>query len=389
MPRILPIIVLSQFLCTSLWFAGNAVLPDIIQQFGLAENFLANLTSIVQLGFIAGTLVFALMAIADRFLPSRLFFICSVVAAVCNLMMIIEGMNITGLLLCRFLTGFFLAGIYPVGMKIAADHFKEGLGKSLGLLVGALVLGTALPHLLRTFSFRLEWNYVIISTSVLSVTGGWCMLRFVPSGPYRKQGQRLSITVFSIIFREPKLRAAALGYFGHMWELYAFWAFVPVILKTYNSHYPAANIPVSLYAFIIIAVGSIACAIAGYLSQKWNTKKLALSALSMSGICCFLSPLLLLFPSVAVLMVFLVIWGLVVIADSPLFSTLVAQNAPPQIRGSVITLVTCMGFAITIGSLQCLGYLFNEHNSRFIYLLLGIGPVAGIVVLLTQKEKGH
>ncbi len=160
MKHILPTIVLSQFLCTSLWFAGNAVIPDIIRDFNLESSFLGHLISAVQFGFISGTLVFALLTISDRYSPSVVFFVCSVLAALSNLMINFGNTTSFDLLLSRFLTGFFLAGIYPVGMKIASDHYQKGLGKSLGFLVGALVLGTSFPHLIKSVSADLPWKFV-------------------------------------------------------------------------------------------------------------------------------------------------------------------------------------------------------------------------------------
>ena len=387
MKKILAIIVISQFLCTSLWFAGNAILPDIIINLHLHESFLAHLTSAVQFGFITGTLVFAVLTISDRFSPSRVFFASALVASLCNLAMSMNGIHITGLLCFRFLTGFFLAGIYPVGMKIASDHYQKGLGRSLGFLVGALVVGTALPHLLRTITARLPWNYVIYSTSALSALGGLVMLIFVPDGPYRKPGQQLKFTAFLSGFSNREFRSAALGYFGHMWELYAFWAFVPLMLAAYKDHYPGIDLNIPLFSFGIIASGGLACIVSGYLSQKFPAKKIATVSLCMSGLCCIFSPLFLLSNSVFVLLSFLFFWGLVVIADSPLFSTLVAQNAPEASRGTSLTIVNCIGFSITIVSIQFISALANFANTKYIYTLLAIGPVLGLVALLKKDRK--
>ncbi len=386
MKKILPIIVLSQFLCTSLWFAGNAILPDIILTLHLHPNFLAHLTSAVQVGFITGTLVFAVLAISDRFSPSLVFFVSSVIAAIFNLAITIEGIHSISLLSFRFLTGFFLAGIYPIGMKIASDYYQKGLGKSLGFLVGALVVGTAFPHLLRNITAELPWKYVIFSTSALSVLGGLTIFLFVPDGPYRKAGQKLKLTEFLMGFKNKKFRAAAFGYFGHMWELYAFWAFVPVMLATYKNHFPQSHINIPLFSFLIIASGGVACLVSGLLSQKFAPKKIATLSLFLSCLCCIFSPLFLLNPSEVISLAFLFFWALVVIADSPLFSTLVAQNAPEESRGTSLTIVNCIGFTITIISIQFIGALSNPTNAQYLYTLLAIGPIIGLVALITNKE---
>ena len=211
MKWILPAIIVAQFFCTSLWFAGNAVLPDLIKNFNAGPGFLANLTSAVQFGFITGTLVFAVFTIADRFSPSKVFFCCSILGALFNAGILINTITPSALMLFRFLTGFFLAGIYPVGMKIAADHFQKGLGKSLGFLVGALVLGTAFPHLLKSITTQLPWKYVIISISVLSVIGGLIILFTVPDGPYRKQSRQLLFTAFPLRVTQSKFQVGCNG----------------------------------------------------------------------------------------------------------------------------------------------------------------------------------
>ncbi|MFK8059597.1 MAG: MFS transporter, partial [Polaribacter sp.] len=190
---ILPVIVISQFCCTSLWFAGNGVMTDIVINFNLQETALSNLTSAVQFGFIIGTLLFALFTIADRFSPSKVFFMSAIFGASFNACLIIEHQNLFSLLIFRFLTGFFLAGIYPVGMKIATDYYKKGLGKSLSFLVGALVLGTALPHLLKDILTSFSWKSVLLSTSILASFGGLLLLILVPNGPYRKASKTLDL----------------------------------------------------------------------------------------------------------------------------------------------------------------------------------------------------
>ncbi|WBO86485.1 MFS transporter [Hymenobacter yonginensis] len=381
MSRTLPTIVGAQFCCTSLWFAGNAVAPELAARFQLPAGFVASLTSAVQLGFISGTLLFALLALADRFSPSRVFFVSALAAATANLGVHLSGLGAEGLLACRFLTGFFLAGIYPVGMKIAADYYQEGLGRSLGWLVGALVLGTAFPHLLRSVTGHLPWYYVTGATSALAVLGGVALLLLVPDGPFRRPGQRPQLTVFLAGFRQPQFRAAALGYFGHMWELYAFWAFVPVVLAAFQARHPAAALPVPLLSFGIIGGGSLACVGAGLLARRLGPARVATTALALSGACCVASGLVLGGGSVVGLVAFLAFWGLVVVADSPMFSTLVARHAPAESRGAALTIVNCLGFALTIGSVQLTGWLAPRLPPQLLLLPLAIGPALGLWAL--------
>jgi MFS family permease len=384
---ILPVIVITQFFCTSLWFAGNAIIADLANHFNIDEIFLANLTSAVQFGFITGTLVFALLTIADRFSPSLVFFCCAIIAAVFNIAISIEGINTNHILAFRFFTGFFLAGIYPVGMKIASDYYQKGLGKSLGFLVGALVIGTALPHLLKNITTNLPWKYVIFFTSALAFIGGLAMFLLVPNGPFRKPGQQFNSGALLIGFRNKNFRSAALGYFGHMWELYSFWAFVPVMLAAYKNQYPAAAINIPFLSFLIIASGGVACVFSGLLSQRLSPGKIATTALFLSCLCCCCSPLFLFSNSVVVFIGFLFFWGVTVIADSPLFSTLIAKNAPEQSRGTSITIVNCIGFAITIISIQLIKIISGNINASYIYTLLAPGPIMGLIAMRKYKNS--
>ncbi len=385
-PRwILPVIVVSQFCCTSLWFAGNGVMGDLVSSFDLKSTALGHLTSAVQFGFITGTLVFALFTIADRFSPSRVFFLSALTGAFFNLGTTLDGNDIFSLLSLRFLTGFFLAGIYPVGMKIAADYYDKGLGKSLGFLVGALVVGTAFPHLLKGVTSSLPWKLVLIFTSSLACLGGLLMMLLVPNGPFRTRSPQLDLSAFFRVFRNGFFRSAAFGYFGHMWELYAFWAFVPVILATYKTIHAASELSIPIWSFIIIGIGGPACVLGGYLSQQLGTKRTAATALLLSGVCCMISPLIFMSGSSAVLIGFLVFWGMVVIADSPLFSTLVAQNAAAEIKGTALTIVNCIGFSITIISIQLLNILQSSMDTKYIYMSLGVGPVVGLLALLRKR----
>lgn len=360
---------------------------ELTSSFHLQISALGHLTSAVQLGFISGTLLFAILTIADRFSPSRVFLVCALFGALLNLGVTWSGNTLGSLLTLRFLTGFFLAGIYPVGMKIAADHFEKGLGKSLGFLVGALVLGTAFPHIMKEMTASISWKAVLYGTSILAASGGIMMALLVPDGPYRKPAKAANLSAFFKVFSDRSFRSPAFGYFGHMWELYAFWAFVPLMLKTYTSLHPQTLINIPLWSFVTIGIGSVGCILAGYLSQTYGARRIAFLALSLSCFCCLISPLLFVSNSVTLFIAFLLFWGIVVIADSPLFSTLVAQNAPSQIKGTALTIVNSVGFAITIISIQLMTSLNETSQPQAIYIWLSIGPIFGLVSLARGRNR--
>ncbi|WP_248723394.1 MFS transporter [Seonamhaeicola sp. ML3] len=378
---ILPIIVFSQFCCTSLWFAGNGVMGSIITSFDLNQNALGYLTSAVQLGFILGTFIFALYSITDRFSPSKVFFFSALLSAGFNIFMVLSFNSFASLLVFRFFTGFFLAGIYPVGMKIAADYFEKGLGKSLGFLVGALVLGTALPHLLKSIGEFPSWRFVIYVTSSLAILGGLLILGLVKDGPYRKPALKFNFSMVYKVFKKSSFRSAAFGYFGHMWELYAFWAFLPLVLKAYLSFHQIETIDVSLLSFFIIGIGAFGCILSGYLSQRFTVKKVAKTALLISCSCCLLSPLFFYLGTHALGIIFVLVWGMTVIADSPLFSTLVAQNVQAEVKGTALTIVNSVGFAITIVSIQILNGLESIIDIKYLFIVLALGPILGLIEL--------
>ncbi len=379
--HILPVIVAAQFAGVAIWFAGNAVLPDLQRQWGFADAALGYVTSAVQLGFIAGTLVFAFLAIADRYSPRRVYLACSVAGALANLGAMAADGSLSALLATRFVTGFFLAGIYPVGMKIASGWYQKGLGHALGLLVGALVLGTAFPHLLKGLGQAWPWEAVVIGVSVLCALGGALMFAFVPDGPHLSRGTKFDPTALATVFRSRDFRASAFGYFGHMWELYAFWAFVPVALAARGA---ADN--VSLWAFAVIAAGFLGCAVGGRISLHAGSARVAVAQLGTSGACCLLSPLAFLAPT-PVYLAFLLVWGVTVVGDSPQFSALNAANAPRAFVGSALTIANCIGFAITIPAIELLNAASAWLPVQYLFLLLVPGPVFGLLAMRPLLRK--
>jgi len=274
-----------------------------------------------------------------------------------------------------------LAGIYPVGMKIAADYFEKGLGKSLSFLVGALVLGTAFPHLIKSIGLNFNWKVVVYTTSILASVGGILILVGVSNGPYQKLAHRFDASKIAKVFKNSSLRSAAIGYFGHMWELYAFWTFVPTFIFAY-SEFHSIQLNISLLSFIVIGSGFFSCILGGYFSLQFGVKKVAALTLSISGFCCLLSPLIFSINSSLLFVLFLIIWGMVVIADSPLFSSLVAQNSESTSKGTSLTIVNCIGFAVTIISIQMLdSFVENNYDIKYLFVFLALGPLLGLLSL--------
>ncbi|MEM7549252.1 MAG: MFS transporter [Bacteroidota bacterium] len=370
---VLFLLVLSQFLATSLWFAGNAVFHELKEVISTKNDLTAALTISVQSGFILGTLIYAVFTIPDRYSPSKVFFVSAILAALSNVLITIST-DFYSLVTLRFLTGFFIAGIYPVGMKIASDWFKGRLGNALGFLVGALVLGTSFPHLVHSTTMGVSWKIVLISTSCLAIIGGLIVNYLIGDGPNRKPMKQFSLKALNGLFRKKRFRQASYGYFGHMWELYAFWAFVPAMLTIFSEEH-MMGLNISQWTFVIIASGSLGCIVGGLISRKYDSCKLAFVSLFISGICSlsfyFLIPV-----SAELFISFLVVWGFFVIMDSPQFSSVIADSAPLEYIGSALTIVNCIGFAITIVSIQLVEYFEYLGSAR--YYVLFFGPLFGL-----------
>jgi len=262
-----------------------------------------------------------------------------------------------------------------------AGFFNSKLDRlrAIGYLVGALVLGTAFPHWVTSFGQSLPWDTVLITVSWLSVGGGVAMWLGVPDGPHLVPSGPMQPGHLKEIFSSPRFRSAAFGYFGHMWELYAFWAFVPVALTAYSvTQYPLSDI--SGLSFWIIGAGAIGCIAGGMFSIDYGSARVAFIQLAASGLCCLLSPLIF-FCGPEMFLSFLVFWGIVVVGDSPQFSALNARFAPAHLVGTALTLVTCIGFALTIGSLQLLDWATSWMPPYLLFVLLAPGPIMGLFAL--------
>ncbi len=384
-PRhVLPVLVFAQFAGTSLWFAVNAVMPDLQRELGWATSAVGTLTSALQFGFIAGTLVFALLAIADRFSPRGVFLVCALVGAACTVGAWWQVRDYHALLAWRFATGFFLAGIYPVGMKIAAQWYSRGLGGALGLLIAALVVGSASAHALRALGDALPWPTLMLGVALLAAFGGvllYAMLGDAPAAVARVS--TLQWRALGTVWTDTRVRSSVLGYFGHMWELYTMWVMVPLILAT-----RLAGTELSWAAFWVLGAGAIGCAGGGWVAQRWGSARVAGTQLALSGACCLATPLAI-GASDAVFYAWLVLWGITVSGDSPQFSTLTARNAPPQAVGSVLTLTNSIGFGISIVSILLFVWLAETVALGALLPWLAIGPALGLWALrpLLREEQ--
>ncbi|HWI81295.1 MFS transporter [Ramlibacter sp.] len=384
--RVLPVIVLSQFAGTSLWFAVNAVMPDLERAWRLPAGAVGSLTAAVQLGFVAGTLVFALLMLADRFRPQRVFLACALVGAVLNALMLATGGAFERLVLLRFAVGFALAGIYPVGMKIAASWYRQRLGAVMGVLIGALVLGTALPHGLRALAGPetpatplpaglAPWQLVVLAVSCLAAAGGLATAWLVPASPQAPPGVPITPRALATIWSDRRLRASVFGYFGHMWELYAFYVLVPLIVAG-----RVAGTAASAVSFWTIAAGAAGCVVGGLLVRRFGSAGVANFQLATSAACCLAAPLMTAAPW-PLFLGWLLLWGTTVVGDSPQFSTLTAQNAPPAVVGSVLTFANCIGFAISVVSIEV--FVRAAHFWPLAWILPGLaaGPLLGLWML--------
>jgi MFS transporter, DHA1 family, inner membrane transport protein len=376
--RILPVIVLSQLAGTTLWFAANAVMPDLQAAWGWPASSVATLTSAVQFGFVCGTLVFALLMVADRFSPSKVFLVCALIGALLNALTVLVNGQFQAMLALRFAVGFMLAGVYPVGMKIAASWYKQGLGLAMGVLIGALAFGTSLPHGLRAFGLQgsgLSWQTVVLAVSGIAALGGLATYWLVPDSPQLTRGARITPKALAVIWSDRKVRASVFGYFGHMWELYTVFVLAPFIFAT-----RLQGAAVSAGAFVLIGAGAIGCIVGGLAVKRFGSARVAAFYLGLSGLCCLAAPWALAAP-LAVFWLWAFVWGLSVAGDSPQFSTLTAQNAPREVVGSVLTFSNCIGFAITIVSIEVFVRAMPAVPLPQLLPWLALGPAFGLWML--------
>lgn len=369
------IIVVAEFFATSLWFSTNGAGAALQRALSLGTVGVGVLTNAVQAGFVAGTLLAGLTGLADRFRASRILFASALVGAAANAAFVFVDFGFGAALALRFVVGVSLAGIYPLGMKLAMSWTRRDTGITLAILVGMLTLGTALPHGIAALSTHLPWQTVVLCSSALAVVGGLMML-LLGDGPHLQARSVTPLRMGAALraLRSPRFRASAFGYWGHMWELYAFWTLVPFIVGGVVATSPAS---ISAASFAVIAAGALGCFASGWLAPRFGRARVAAFALVASGLACLAWPLVESLPWPARLALLLA-WGVFVVADSPQFSSLSAEYAPPEALGSALAFQNAIGFAITLAAIAVATPFFARHGAWVGWLLLP-GPILGLI----------
>lgn len=383
------LITLAQVLALSLWFSGTAAGPGLLREAPDAlAGFQSWLTSSVQAGFVLGTLLSALLSLPDRFDPRRVFAIASLAGAVVNAAILVLPAGGAADLVCRFLTGAALAGVYPVGMKLAAGWAdRADTGLVVGLLVGGLTLGSASPHLVNAFG-GLDWRVTVAAAS-LGATAASGLIRLVALGPRHAAGSRFDPANALLLLRDRGTRLATFGYLGHMWELYAMWAWVGAYLgASFEAASGGRSAPggAALATFAVIAAGAIGSVAAGLLADRVGRVRVTTWAMAVSGACCLLAgPLFGAHPALTTVLG--LVWGVAVIADSAQFSASVAELSRPGLTGTMLTVQTCLGFALTLVSIHLTPILIARAGWGLAFAALAIGPALGIAAMLALARS--
>ena len=397
--RQLALLAISQLLGMTLWFSATAVLPSLRIAWSLTPTQSAWLTAAVQLGFVVGALSSALFNLPDVLPPRRMCAAAAVLGAGCNVLLALVVNSIGPALALRFATGVCLAGVYPPGMKIAAGHASgRERGYAIGILVGALTLGSATPHLLAALvQDRLPDRAVLLGASALALLGAVLVIRFVGDGPYAAPPARFDRRQIGRVLRDRPLLLANLGYLGHMWELYAMWAWLAVFLGEgirvrQSAHSPEMSeklvlIESRFMAFAIIGVAGCLGAIAGgRLADRIGRTTVTIGAMALSGLCCVLSPWFYAAP-LAAMIAFGIVWGATIIADSAQFSASVSELSDPAYIGTALALQTSLGFALTLVTIWGLPLIAEHTGWRWAFLVLAPGPFLGCIAMAALRRR--
>jgi len=386
--KVLALLSLAELLGMSLWFSATAVVPALTREWQLSGGDQAWLTMSVQCGFVIGTLLSAVLTISDIFSARSVFSISAVLAALANGAIPLFATSLELTLLFRFLTGVFLAGVYPPGMKIMATWFKRGRGMAIGALVGALTIGSASPHLLTLLGTP-DWRTLMMTASVLSlVAAGICAL-FVSAGPYDIGTAEFDWRFAGRALRNRSVRLVNFGYLGHQWELYAMWTWLPMFLL---ASFEASGVPnsaalASSGAFAAIAVGGVSSVLAGIAADRFGRRAIAIVSLLVSGTCCVFVGQLYGGPPY-VLLAACMFWGFAIIADSAQYSASVTELTEPAYVGTALTLQTCLGFLLTLGSIRIIPMVVELVGWEWAFVALAPGPAVGVVAMHLLGQQG-
>lgn len=371
----LALLTTTMLLGMAVWLAASAVGPVLAASLHLSTGATGWLTSTVQLGFVAGTLIVAILNLADL-LPSRWFVAAAAVAAAIANAGLLVADSYGAALASRFCTGVALAGVYPPAMKMAATWFRDRRGLAIGCLVAALTAGKSLPYLLSGIDV-LSLDIAVGVPSLMALGAAALVAVGYRDGPYLVPPRAFSWGLVGSVLRESGVRRATGGYLGHMWELYAFWAWIPGFLAAALAAQGRLEAMAKFWAFVIVAVGAVGAVWGGLASDRFGRPLVTRVALLVSGTCCLLSPWLFSGPF-WLLVVFGMIWGIAVIADSAQFSAMVSEFAPPHAVGTALTLQTSLGFLLTIATIQGVPVLANAFGWQWSMAVLGLGPAAGM-----------
>jgi len=387
--RVLAVLALAELLAMAPWFSASAVAPALVRVWHLSPAATAWLTISVQLGFVAGALVSATLTLADRLSARRLVAGSALIAATATLG-VAAAPGITIGIVCRLLTGAALAGVYPPGMKIAAGWFKEGRGWAIGILVGALTLGSASPHLVRWVVPATAWRIVLIVAALSAVVGGLLVLLVPNDGPYAAPAPPFSLAAAPRILRDRAVALANFGYLGHMWELYAMWTWIAVFVAESERARLGAQADVTaraaLVTFAVVGSGAIGCWLGGEYADRRGRTLVTSVAMLVSGSCALLVGLLFGAPLVA-LAPLLLVWGVSIVADSAQFSAAVSELAPRDYVGTALTLQTSLGFLLTCATIYLLPMVARAIGWRWSMSVLAIGPALGVWAMLALRRR--